>query len=143
MNPYVANATMLHSLMNDQVVMLCYEVLQLKRGADDVRPLVWTDGPAKVSEVAFTPNKVSFSAIGGAERTRVFLNQNYAEGWRSNAGPVRLDPQAGGRMFVELAPGQTGRYAFSFFPPGLWAGIGILILAIAASAAVWHRRLPL
>jgi hypothetical protein len=141
-NPYVANAPMLHALMNDQVVMWCYEVLQLKRGADDVRPLVWTDGPAKILDVAFTPNKVQFSAIGGPERTRVFLNQNYAEGWRSSAGPVRLDPQAGGRMYVELAPGQTGRFAFSFVPPGLWAGIAILALALAASAVAWHRRLP-
>jgi hypothetical protein len=132
---------MLHALMNDQVVMWCYEVLQLKRGADDVRPLVWTEGPAKISDVAFTPNRVQFSAIGGPERTRVFLNQNYAEGWRSTAGPVRLDPQAGGRMYVELAPGQTGRFAFSFLPPGLWAGIAILALAFAASAVAWHRRL--
>jgi hypothetical protein len=141
-NPYLANAPMLHALMNDQVVMWCYEVLQLKRGADDVRPLVWTDGPAKISDVAFTPNRVQFSAIGGPARTRVFLNQNYAEGWRSTAGPVRLDPQAGGRMYVELAPGQTGRFAFSFVPPGLWAGIAILALALAASAVAWHRRLP-
>ena len=141
-NPYLANAPMLHALMNDQVVMWCYEVLQLKRGADDVRPLVWTEGPAKISDVAFTPNRVQFSAIGGPERTRVFLNQNYAEGWRSTAGPVRLDPQAGGRMYVELAPGQTGRFAFSFVPPGLWAGIAILALALAATAVAWHRRLP-
>ena len=141
-NPYLANAPMLHALMNDQVVMWCYEVLQLKRGADDVRPLVWTDGPAKISEVAFTPNRVQFSAIGGPERTRVFLNQNFAEGWRSTAGPVRLDPQAGGRMYVELAPGQTGRFAFSFVPPGLWLGIAVLALALGASVVAWHRRLP-
>jgi hypothetical protein len=141
-NPYTANAPMLHALMNDQVVMWCYEVLQLKRGADDQRPLVWTDGSAKISAVAFTPNSVQFSAIGGGDRTRVFLNQNYAEGWRSNAGPVRLDPQAGGRMYVELAPGQTGRFAFSFVPPGLTAGIVVLILAVAASAFAWHRRMP-
>jgi hypothetical protein len=141
-NPYLANAPMLHALMNDQVVMWCYEVLQLKRGADDVRPLVWTDGPAKISDMAFTPNRMQFSAIGGPGPTRVFLNQNYAQGWRSTAGPVRLDPQAGGRMYVELAPGQTGRFAFSFVPPGLWAGIAILAFALAASGVAWHRRLP-
>jgi hypothetical protein len=92
--------------------------------------------------VSFTPNKVQFSAIGGSEPTRVFLNQNYAEGWRSTAGPVRLDPQAGGRMYVELAPGQTGRFAFSFVPPGLWAGVAILVFAVAATVAAWQRRLP-
>ncbi len=102
--------------------MWCYEVIQLKRGADDVRPLVWTDGPAKVSSVAFTPNSVQFSAIGGSDRTRVFLNQNYAAGWRSDAGPVRLDPQAGGRMYVELAPGQTGTICVFLFPAWLVGG---------------------
>lgn len=141
-NPYQPNAPMLHALMNDKAVMWCYEVIQLKRGADDVRPLVWTDGPAKVSSVAFTPNSVQFSAIGGSDRTRVFLNQNYSAGWRSDAGPVRLDPQAGGRMYVELAPGQTGRFAFSFFPPGLWAGFAVLALAIAGSVVTRHRRFP-
>jgi hypothetical protein len=141
-NPYVANAPMLRALMNDQAVMWCYEVLQLKRGADAERPLVWTDGPAKISSVAFTPNRVQFSAIGGDARTRVFLNQNYAAGWRSDAGPVQLDPQAGGRMYVELAPGQTGRFAFAFSPPGLMTGVVGLMLAVAASAFAWRRRLP-
>ena len=141
-NPYLPNAPMLHALMNDKAVMWCYEVIQLKRGADDARPLVWTDGPAKVSAVAFTPNNVQFSAIGGSDRTRVFLNQNYAAGWSSNAGPVRLDPQAGGRMYVELAAGQTGRFAFSFFPPGLWAGLAVFVLAVAGSVVTWQRRFP-
>jgi hypothetical protein len=141
-NPYVANAPMLRALMNDQAVMWCYEVLQLKRGADSERPLVWTDGPAKITSVAFTPNRVQFSAIGGDARTRVFLNQNYAAGWRSDAGPVQLDPQAGGRMYVELAPGQTGRFAFAFSPPGLMVGVVGLILAVAVSAFAWHRRMP-
>jgi len=141
-NPYLANAPMLHALMNDQAVMWCYEVIQLKRGADAERPLVWVDGPAAVSSVAFTPNRVEFSAVGGPTAARVFLNENYESGWRSTAGPVRLDPQAGGRMYVELAPGQTGRFAFSYVPPGLAAGVVVLIAAVAASAAAWSRRLP-
>jgi hypothetical protein len=141
-NPYQPNAPMLHALMNDQAVMWCYEVIQLKRGADDVRQLVWTDGPAKISDVAFTPNRVQFSAIGGSERTRVFLNQNYYAGWRSDAGPVQLDPQAGGRMYVELAPGQTGRFSFSFFPPGLWVGVVLFVLAVAGSVVARHRSFP-
>jgi hypothetical protein len=29
-NPYLANAPMLHALMNDQVVMWCYEVLAVE-----------------------------------------------------------------------------------------------------------------
>jgi hypothetical protein len=141
-NPYTSGAPMLHALMNDQAVLWCYESLQLKRGADDQRALVWTDGPAQISSVAFTPNRVTFSAVGGAASTRVYLNQNYAPGWSSTAGPVRLDPQAGGRMYVDLAPGQTGRYAFAFSPPGLWAGVLILLVAAAVSVAARHRAFP-
>jgi hypothetical protein len=141
-NPYTPNAPMLRALMSDQAVMWCYEGLQLTHGADLERPLVWPQGQARISSVAFTPNRVEFSVIGGADRSKVFLNQNYAPGWRSSAGPVRLDPQAGGRMYVELAPGQTGRFAFSFFPPGLAFGGVLLLVAIGASAFAWHRSLP-
>lgn len=41
---------------------------------------------------------------------------------------------------LSIASGQTGRFAFSFVPPGLMAGIVVLILALAASAFAWHRR---
>jgi len=140
-NPYTPNAPMLHALMNDQAVMWCYEVIRLKAGADDQRPFVWVDGPAKVSAVAFTPNRVDFSAIGGDGPTRVFLNQNFDYGWRSSAGPVQLDPQAGGRMYVQLAAGQTGRFSFSYVPPGLAWGFVALIAGVAASVPAWNYRL--
>ncbi len=141
-NPYLPNAPMLRALMDDRAVMWCYESLQLKRGADTDRPLVWTDGAAKISSIAFTPNRVDFSVIGGPDRSRVFLNQNYARGWRTSAGPAQLDPQAGGRMYMDLAPGQTGRFYFAFTPPGLIPGALLLVCAIAASAVGWNRRLP-
>jgi hypothetical protein len=141
-DPYVPNAPMLRALMADHAVMWCYEGLQLTHGADLERPLVWSSGQAKISDVAFTPNRVEFSVIGTADRSRIFLNQNYAPGWRSSAGAVQLDPQAGGRMFVELAPGQTGRFAFSFVPPGLMLGTVLLLAAVLASVFAWNRTLP-
>lgn len=140
-NPYTPNSPMLRALMSDEGVMTCYEGLQLTRGADVERPLVWVQGPATVSSVVFTPNRVAFAVIGGPDRARVYLNQNYAPGWHSSAGQVRLDPRDGGRMYVELAPGQTGRFAFSFVPPGLVFGGVLLLLAVGASAFVWNRTL--
>ena len=89
----------------------------------------------------FTPNRVQFSAVGGFEPSRVYLNQNYAAGWRSTAGPVLLDPRDGGRPYVQLAPGQTGRFAFSFMPPGLVPGTIVLLVALVTSRLLWHRRL--
>jgi hypothetical protein len=139
---WAPNSPMLRALMRDRAVWSCYESLQLTRGADFERPLVWSDGRSTISSIVFTPNRVQFSAVGGFESSRVYLNQNYATGWRSTAGPVLLDPRDGGRPYVQLAPGQTGRFAFSFVPPGLVAGTVLLVVALVASRLLWRRHLP-
>ena len=108
--------------------------------ADAERPRVWSDGTAKVTDVVPTFNGARFSVIGGYEPSKVFLNQRYAPGWQSSAGTVRPDPQTDGRMFVQVAAGQTGRFSFSFVPPGLTAGMVLLFVAVAVSALVWNRR---
>ncbi|PYR17084.1 MAG: hypothetical protein DMF98_27430 [Acidobacteria bacterium] len=136
------NSPMLRALMRGQAVLYCDESLQLTRGADSARPLVWSDERSKISSIVFTPNRVQFSAVGGFEPSRVYLNQNYAAGWRSTAGPVLLDPRDGGRPYVQLAPGQTGRFAFSFMPPGLVPGTIVLVVALVTSRLLWHRHLP-
>jgi hypothetical protein len=136
------NSPMLRALMRDQAVFHCHESLQLTRGADLERPLVWSDGRSIISSIVFTPNRVQFSAVGGFESSRVYLNQNYAPGWRSTAGPVLLDSQDGGRPYVELARGQTDKFAFSFVPPGLIPGTVLLLVALVASRLLWRRRLP-
>jgi len=141
-NPYEPNAPMLRALMADRAVAWCYEALQLKRGADDHRPFMWTMGDSEVSSISFTPNRVGFAVVGSGRPTKVFLNQNYSPGWHSDAGLVELDPQAGGRMYVQLAPGQTGRYAFSFVPPLLWWGVALFGLGVVGSILLWNRSLP-
>jgi hypothetical protein len=139
-NPYEGSAPMLRALMADRAVGWCYEALQLKRGADDHRPLLWTIGPSEVALTSFTPNRIGFAVVGGDAPTKVFLNQNYSSGWHSDAGLVQLDPQAGGRMYVQFAAGRTGRFAFWFVPPGLWWGVALLMVGLAASIPIWTRR---
>jgi hypothetical protein len=109
--------------------------------ASSVEPLrVWTDGPAQISSVRTTFNGVRFSVIGGFAPSRVFLNQRYVPGWTSSAGPIVSDAQAGGRMAVQLAAGQTGSFSFSFVPPGLVTGLILLLAAAAVSVLAWNRR---
>ena len=78
---------------------------------------------------------------GGREGSEVALNQNFAPGWRSSAGTV-VPSRLRGQPAVRLAPGQTGRFAFSFVPPGLGIGTAIFLVAAIGSALVWRRRLP-
>jgi hypothetical protein len=40
-----------------------------------------------------------------------------------------------------LAPGQTGRFAFRFVPPGLFPGLLFALLVVAGAVLTWNRRL--
>ena len=59
----------------------------------------------------------------------------------STAGTIEHPPER--IASVALQPGQTGRYAFSFVPPGLWAGMGVFLAALGLSFVVWRRVLLL
>ena len=41
---------------------------------------------------------------------------------------------------VAIAPGQKGRYEFTFTPPGLYAGSATFVIAALATLAMWRRR---
>jgi hypothetical protein len=138
---YTPDSPMLRSLMRNRAFFACYESLQTKRSATPDGALVESDGKAQIVDFTFSPNRVQFSAVGGRETSVVRLNQNLAAGWRSSVGPVLPDAERG-QPSVTLQPGQTGKFSFSFVPPGLAAGVVLLMAAVAGTAAAWRRRLP-
>ena len=138
-NPYSADSPMLTSLLGGRSFYLCYESLQLRHAADSDNPLVFSDERSKISAIRFSPNRVDFAAVGGPEPSRIFLNQNFAEGWRSDIGPVTAHLQVG-KPVVTLQSGQTGRFSFVFRPPGLTLGVALWAIAIAVSVVSWRGR---
>jgi hypothetical protein len=139
-NAYVAGSPMLRSLVEHRAFFYCYESLQLLRASDPNRAHLFVDGTARVTDVAFSPNRIAFNVFGGPEPAKVLMNYNWGPGWSSTAGPIELTGNRGKLATVAIAPGQTGRYEFSFTPPGLYAGIAIFAAAALASAIVWRRR---
>ena len=140
-SPYTANAPMLRVLMADRSFFNCYESLQVIPSADPVHPIVFTDDKSKLLSTSFTPNRIEFSVVGGPEASQVLRNENFALGWRSSAGEVtRNGPN--GHPAVTLQPGQTGRFTFSFVPPGLIWGAVLLLAAAAATVWGWTRQFP-
>jgi hypothetical protein len=131
---------MFRALMKGESFFRCYEVMQLARNGDATHPLIWVDGDARIFTTRFSPNRVDFSVSGGREPFRVRMNQNFAMGWRSDAGAVEPDPETG-QLSVVLGPGKTGTFSFVFVPPGLFLGCGLGLVAIGASAFGWRRRL--
>jgi hypothetical protein len=138
---YTNDSPMFHALMDGRTFFNCYESLQTRRVATPDGALVESDGKSQVLDVHFSPNRIEFSVIGGREPSRVVLNQNFAAGWRSTAGVLVPSP-TDGRPSIVLEPGQTGKFAFSFVPPGLIAGLLILVVALALTVLWWGSSLP-
>ncbi|HUR35789.1 MAG TPA: hypothetical protein VM032_18420 [Vicinamibacterales bacterium] len=136
---YGPDSPMLHGLLNDTTFWGCYESLQLKRTASPDRAMVEADGASRIFDVQFSPNRIDFAVAAGREATVVRMNQNAAAGWDSTLGKVVPDPVSG--MHAVLRPGQAGRYSFQFRPPGLYTGLLVALLALAASVRWRHAHL--
>ena len=137
---YIAGSPMLRSLVEHRAFFYCYESLQLFRAAAPDRPHIFTQGTVRVSDVDFSPNRITFNVFGGPEPSKLLLNYNWGPGWTTTAGPIELMGEPGKLATVTIAPGQTGRFEFSFTPPRLYAGLAIFAIAAIATALAWNRR---
>ena len=137
-NAYAPGSPMFTALMNDRSFYYCYESLQLSHTATPDERLVIATGDAQLTGTVFTPNRVAFTVMGGRTPSRILLNQNYSTGWRSDAGAFTPTPET--LPGVTMAAGQTGRFAFWFVPDGLWLGLGVFTVAVAASLFALRRQ---
>jgi hypothetical protein len=139
-NAYSTGSPMLRALVENRAFFHCYESLQVYRASDPDRSLLSVQGTARVSDVTFSPNRVAFNVFGGREPAKLLLNYNWAPGWSSTAGPIELIGAPGKLPTITIPPGQTGRYEFSFTPPGLISGTVIFAIALLVSALAWRKR---
>ncbi len=135
--PRVHRTFMLDSMLAGVSPLDCYEPLQVARVARPGPVAIRSEGDATVAGPTFSPNVVAARAVVGPNAVRVVLNQNFAEGWTTNLGPVERDP-ASGQPSVVLPAGYVGPIAFAFVPPGLWAGLAICAIAVALSVVAWR-----
>ena len=140
-DPFGPNSPMYRAFLGERVVWNCYEPLQVKPVADPGQPVVYPARGAVIHRVSFTPNAVGFSVTADVEGARVYLNENAATGWRSDAGPVLVDANSG-RAYVAINPSRPGTYWFRFVPPGLRTGAVLLVAGLALSFLVRNRNLP-
>ena len=137
-SPYTPDSPMLRALMSDRSFFNCYESLQLSRGAGaDKPPVLDANGTGRVTDLDFTPNRLTFTVTEGLGPAEVVLNQNWGPGWTSSAGSI----QAPAKTELARMTLPAGRYTFSFVPPGFYIGTLIFIAALIATAFLWRRRL--
>jgi hypothetical protein len=139
-SPYAPGSPMLRALMEDRSFYTCYESLQLARGAGGGPPVLDANPSARVRDVDFSPNQLTFTVVDGKDPARVVLNQNWGPGWTSTAGEIAVGPPTE-LSSVTVPAGRTGRYTFTFVPPGLFAGTAAFLMALIASALLWRRRM--
>ena len=126
--------------MNDQSFFNCYESLQLARGAGPVNPPVFdANASGRLDQLDFSPNRLTFSVTDGREPAKVALNQNWAAGWTTDAGPIAVGPRTE-LSTVTVPPGRSGRFSFTFTPPGIYLGTTIMAVALIATALTKRRR---
>jgi hypothetical protein len=138
-SPYTPGSPMLRALMEDRAFYTCYESLQLARGAGGGPQVLDGNPSARVQDLDFSPNQFTFTIVDGQDDARVVLNQNWAPGWTSTAGEIRVGPPTEAST-VSVPPGRTGRFTFTFVPPGLYVGLAALAIALGATAFAWRRR---
>lgn len=137
---WAPGSPMLRGLMSNQGVLRCNEPFHLRGHVRPDEPILFGDAGAVVSDIGFLPDRIDFAVSTEAGGWRVIMNQRYAPGWRSSAGPVAIDPWT--RLaYVALAPASTGHYAFTFTPPGLGVGMALAGLGVLLAAGCWRRRL--
>jgi len=86
-------------------------------------------------EVEFSPNRFTVEVTSGTEDTLV-LNQNYDQGWYSDAGKVI---EVEGKVGVRLEPGEHS-VRFRYLPATFIIGAVISILSIMGVMLLWRRR---
>ncbi len=132
------NSMMLRSMAAGVSQLNCYEPLLARRIAQPGPAVIRAEAGVSLSDPMFSPNRVSAHAVVSGAAARVVLNQNFEDGWSSNAGIVERDP-ASGLPSVVLPAGYDGVVTFSFAPSGLMLGLGICALAIVLSIFIWRR----
>jgi hypothetical protein len=136
--PRVHRSFMLDSMLADRSTLDCYEPLQVRRVAQPGPMAISGEGDVTITDQTFSPNRVTARVVVGRDPARVILNENFAAGWTSNAGPVEAAPPTR-RPSVALPAGYSDIIEFSYVPPGLWVGLTILLLAAGVSVVAWTR----
>lgn len=87
-----------------------------------------------LTETRWSPGRIDLHA-DLTRPSRVYVNQNWHPGWRSNVGAVVEDA---GQLAIDLPQG-TANVSIVFQPRSAVGGIGTLILGLVAVGLVWRR----
>jgi hypothetical protein len=136
---FAPDSPMLRALFDNRAVLKCNEPLHLRGTLREDRPIVFGEGPLSISRIEFSPNRIDFAAVARGPGGRVYMNQRFAAGWTSTAGPFEIDP-ATDLAYVTLPASAAGRYSFSFFPRGFVAGWILCLFGVALSILAGRRH---
>lgn len=136
---FTGDSPMMRAMMQNRAVLRCNEPLSLPGQVDPGQAIVFPDGPARLSEIRFTPNRVTFAVLTSGEPARVVFNSKFIDGWRSTFGTLELD-QATGLSYIAIPPLTATRVEIRFSPERLTTGLVLFGAGLLLAAALWRRR---
>ena len=137
-DPYTGNSPSYRALTRNVNLVNCYEPMQLRHVLHRDQPLLFADQGVNIEHIHFSPSRFTFT-VNSSSPGKIYLNQNFIEGWTSTLGDLQLDPATSlGAVGVKAGP--SAEHSIYFRPPLLSFGIAVMILAIAISWMLRDRR---
>lgn len=139
---YGAYSAMYPGLRMNIATICLYKNNPPQKGIDTDKALVLsTDNSTKISNLKFTPNKISFDAESPGEST-IFLNQNYVRGWKFSMSEFSVK-NIEHKPAVELPKGTYKNVYFYYFPDSIIIGLVLTVVGILVSWFVIKFRYKL
>lgn len=126
---YGARSSMYPGLRMNLSIINGYEVDKPEAGFDDDAPLVFSpNDDVKISNIKFTPNKITFNA-DSPTNSIVYLNQNYVRGWKVSDSHLRV-LESEHKPAIKLSKGKYENISFYYFPNSIYIGAILSFLCI-------------
>ncbi len=137
-SPHRGSSPMYRGLLEGRDVLRCYEALQTQSGVNARYNFFYQDSATStISSIEFSPNAPQVKLGPSSVDTRVYLNQNYIEGWSASPVPLEYDPEVGLAYVIAKARAEGQSIEFSFVPPGLYLGLLIFLGGILLAMLFW------
>ena len=138
-NGFAGDSPMMRAMMENRAVLRCNEPLTLPGRVNPRQPIIFAEGPGRIHDTRFTPNRVTFGVVTTEEPAKIVFNSKYIDGWKSTYGTLELDP-ATGLAYLAMPPFTATQVELRFIPEYLVTGLMLLGAGLVMAVGMWRQQ---